>query len=327
MATGYAKINTIKNLLKKKMTVEQLASVLKCGTRTVFRHLDVLAKENCGLRKSKEPGGPMYYVIVTNDEVNFNQNIVKQLEKVKKNMSGANAQDIKNVKLVDKIIEMLGATNPDDFKPEAITTDPDYILDYGPFCDNKLQSANINKVLKAIHEQFKIKISYKHSSDAAEPGTVEVRPVKIIMRMDTLYLIAAADTFEETGVFKNFLFENIISVQETNVAFAKIPFDASIHYKFAFGKYTDAKMKPEDVSLLVRNKWLQTQFERSHFTPEATRRMDKEGNMIVDLKLRLTPDFKTWLLGVSPDVKILKPASLKEEIKGMLKKTLAEMDD
>jgi len=77
----------------------------------------------------------------------------------------------------------------------------------------------------------------------------------------------------------------------------------------------------------VKNKWLQTQFERSHFTPEAMRRMDKDGNMIVDLKLRLTPDFKTWLLGVSPDVKILKPASLKDEIKEMLKKTLAEMDD
>lgn len=327
MATGYEKINAIKGLLKTKMTVEQLASVLKCGTRTVFRHLDVLAKENCGLRKSKEPGGPMYYTIMTNEEVNFNQVIVKQLEKVKKNMSGANAQDIKNSKLVDKIIEMLGTTDPESFKPEAISTDPDYILDYGPFCDNKLQSTNINKVLKAIHEQFKIKIAYKHSSDSAAPSTVEVCPVKIIMRMDTLYLIAADETFEETGVFKNFLFENIMNVIETNTPFAKIPFDAGVHYKFAFGKYTDSKMKPEDVSLLVKNKWLQTQFERSHFTPEASRRMDKDGNMIVDLKLRLTPDFKTWLLGVSPDVKILKPAFLKEEIKELLKKTLAEMDD
>lgn len=326
MATGYEKINLIKGLLKTKMTVEQLASVLGCGTRTVFRHLDVLAKENCGLRKSKEPGGPMYYVIQTNEEVNFNQNIVKQLEKIKKNMSGSNAQDIKNLKLVDKIIEQLGVTNPDDFKPEAITTDPDYILDYGPFSDNKLQSTNINKVLKAIHEQFKVKISYRPSSHAAEPSTFELRPVKIIMRMDTLYLIAADESFEETGVFKNFLFENIISVQETNTAFQKIAFDAAVHYKYTFGKYTSLA-KFEDVSLLVKNKWLQTQFERSHFTPEATRRMDRDGNMIVDLKLRLTPDFKTWLLGVSPDVKILKPASLKEEIKEMLKKTLAEMDD
>lgn len=325
MATGYEKISSIKSLLKSKRTVDQLAKALGCGTRTVFRHLEVLEKENCGLRRSKECGAT-FYVIQTEEETNFNQNIVKQLEKIKKNMSSANAQDIKNTKLLDKIIEMLQVTNPDDFKPEAITTDPDYILDYGPFSDNKLQSTSINRVLKAIHDHFMIKISYRPSSHEAEPSIFELRPVKVIMRMDTLYLIAADETYEETGVFKNFLFENIISVQETNTAFQKIAFDAAIHYKYAFGKYT-AMTKPEEVSLLVKNKWLQTQFERSHFTPEASKRMDKDGNMIVDLKLRLTPDFKTWLLGVSPDVKILKPASLKEEIKEMLKKTLAEMDD
>lgn len=325
MATGYEKINAIKGLLKTKMTVTQLAHLLNCGPRTVFRHLEVLSKENCGLRRSKE-NGSTYYVIQTDKEVNANLTIVKQLEKIKKNMSGANAQDIKNTKLLDSIIKTLSANKPEDFKPEAITTDPDYILDYGPFSDNKLQTTNINRVLKAIHDHFKIKISYKHSSDSAEPSIIELCPVKIIMRMDTLYLVAADESFEENGMFKNFLFENIINVQETNEAFVKIPFDAATHYKFAFGKYTDAKMKPEEVSLLVKNKWLQTQFERSHFTPEATKRMGKNGNMIVDLKLRLTPDFKTWLLGVSPDVKILKPASLKDEIKETLRKTLAEID-
>lgn len=326
MATGYEKINAIKSLLKTKMTVAQLAQYLDCGPRTVFRHLDVLSRENCGLRRSKE-NGSTFYVIQTTEETNFNQGIVKQLEKIKKNMSSANAQDIKNVKLVDNLIKMLGVTNPDEFKPEAITTDPDYILDYGPFSDNKLQSTSINRVLKAIHEHFKIKISYKHSSDSAAPSTYELRPVKVIMRMDTLYLVAADDSFETTGSFKNYLFENIINVLETNTPFVKIPFDAERHYKYAFGKYTDAKMNPEDVSLLIKNKWLQTQFERSHFTPAATSRVDANGNMIVDMKLRLTPDFKTWLLGVSPDVKILKPLALKEEIKEMLKKTLAEMDD
>ena len=85
MATGYEKINAIKGLLKTKMTVAQLANLLNCGPRTVFRHLEVLTNENCGLRRSKE-NGQTYYVIQTNEEVNFNQTIVKQLEKIKKNM-------------------------------------------------------------------------------------------------------------------------------------------------------------------------------------------------------------------------------------------------
>ena len=47
--------------------------------------------------------------------------------------------------------------------------------------------------------------------------------------------------------------------------------------------------------------------------------------MIVDMKLRITPDFKTWLLGVSPNVKILKPESLKADVVKMLKDALASM--
>ena len=75
------------------------------------------------------------------------------------------------------------------------------------------------------------------------------------------------------------------------------------------------------------NGWLRTQFEKSHFNPPAVVRKDKNKNDIVDLKLRITPDFKAWLMGVLPDVKILKPESLKKEMKDLLKKTLSEMED
>ncbi|MCQ2101277.1 Predicted DNA-binding transcriptional regulator YafY, contains an HTH and WYL domains [Fibrobacter sp. UWH9] len=325
MASGYEKINNIKGFLKSKVTVKQLASLLNCGPRTVFRHLDVVAKENCGLRKFKE-NGETYYVIQTDKEMNFNQEVVRQLEKVKKSLSVANAADLKTIKLLEKVIDSMQTTDPEDFKPDAISTDPDYILDYGPFCDNKLQDSMVNKVLKAIHDGSMIRINYTHSASSEKPETKIVNPIKVIMRMDTLYLIAADETYEETQVFKNFMFEKISNVTITNVPAPKLPFDAKIHYKYAFAKYTDSKITPEDVSLLVKTKWLQTQFERSHFFPEATRRLDKNGNMVVDVKLRITPDFVTWLMGVSTEISILKPESLKNKVRESLLKALAEMD-
>lgn len=325
MASGYEKINNIKGFLKSKVTVKQLASLLNCGPRTVFRHLDVVAKENCGLRKFKE-NGETYYVIQTDKEVNFNQEVVRQLEKVKKSLSVANAADLKTIKLLEKVIDSMQTTDPEDFKPDAISTDPDYILDYGPFCDNKLQDSMVNKVLKAIHDGSMIRINYTHSASSEKPETKIVNPIKVIMRMDTLYLIAADETYEETQVFKNFMFEKISNVTITNVPAPKLPFDAKIHYKYAFAKYTDSKITPEDVSLLVKTKWLQTQFERSHFFPEATRRLDKNGNMVVDVKLRITPDFITWLMGVSTEISILKPETLKNKVRESLLKALAEMD-
>jgi len=185
----------------------------------------------------------------------------------------------------------------------------------------------VNRVLKAIHEGFAIKIQYCHATDHSgiSEEIKEVNPVKVIMRVDTLYLIAGEEDEKGNQIFKNYLFEQIKNVQETNHAMPKFIFDAAMHYKYAFGKYTGTG-KPEDISLEIRNKWLQTQFERSHFNPEISKRYDKNKNMIVDMKLRITPDFKTWLVGVASDVRILKPASLKEDIKQMLKKALAEMD-
>ena len=185
----------------------------------------------------------------------------------------------------------------------------------------------MNRVLKAIHEGFAIKIQYVHATDHSgiSEEVKEVNPVKVIMRVDTLYLIAGEEDEKGNQTFKNYLFEQIKSVQETNHAMPKFIFDATMHYKYAFGKYTSTD-KPEEVSLEIRNKWLQTQFERSHFNPGISKRYDKNKNMIVDMKLRITPDFKTWLKGVAGDVRILKPASLKEEVKQLLKKALAEMD-
>ncbi|MCQ2108190.1 MAG: WYL domain-containing protein [Fibrobacter sp.] len=325
MATSYQKINDLKAKLKTQMTVKQLAASLGCGTRTVFRHLNVIDEEHCGLRSFKR-GNETYYVIQTEEETNFNQSVVKQLEKVKKSLSGSDASDLKSIKLLDSVIGELQKTNPMDFKPEAITLDPDYIVDHGPFSDNNVKDTMVNKVLKAIHDGFKIKITYHRSTTSDDTYTSEVTPVKVIMRMDTLYLIAADDKFEESQTFKNFVFGLITNVVVTNTPVAKIPFDPDLHYKYTFAKYTDAKMKPEEVSLEIKEQWLVTQFKKSHFNPEAQIRSGKNGTTIVDLKVRLTPDFYIWLLGVSTEVRILKPAHLKETIKNNLQKALAEMD-
>ena len=175
MASGYEKINLIKNKLKNPMTVPQLAAALGCGTRTVFRHLDVVQKENCGLRKYKSEGDT-FYVIQPEEKVNFNQNIVKQLDKIKKNMAANSAPELKTIKLLDKVIGLLQTTDPNEFKPEAISTDPDYVLDYGPFCDDKLQDALVNRVLKAIHAGMAIRIHYRgpfldcRGDEGSEPG-------------------------------------------------------------------------------------------------------------------------------------------------------------
>ena len=325
MATGYEKINKIKNKLRVPMTVTMLAEAMGCGPRTIFRHLDALQQENCGLHKFKK-NGETFYVIQTEQKVDFNQKIVKQLEKLKKTMNDTTPLDLKNRKLIDSVITSMQTTDPDSFKAEAITLDPNYIMDYGPFCDHKAQDTTVSKLLKAIREGFKIRIVYKSTNEGAEKKTIEVSPVKLVMRIDTLYLIAADETYSETHIFKNYLVENIVTLTHTNISSISLrePFNAEEHYKYLFGKYVSTE-DPQTVSLLVKSNWLKTQFLKSRFSPVAEITEDREKNMIVNLKLRLTPDFKTWLFGVLSDVKILKPESLKAEMIEKLKMTLKEM--
>lgn len=320
---GYEKINTVKDLLKREMTVSQLATAIGRGPRTVFRYLELLRSENCGLHSHKR-NGETVWVIQTEEKMNFNQGAVKQLEKIKKNMSEATPANVKNRKLLDKLIEALQTTNPDEFKPEAITTDRDLVLDYGPFSDNKIQDVMVNKLLDAIHKKLKIRVTYSHAGDK-KVETMELSPVKVIMRIDTLYLVAADETYAQKNVFKNYLVENISNVTLTNKPIEdNLVFDAATHYKYTFGKYT--KSDPvQSVSLLIKDGWLKNQFEKSHFNPPVVLRRDSGKRDVVDMKIRVTPDFKTWLLGMLPHVQILKPESLRDEMKKLLKDTLEEM--
>ena len=273
MATGYEKINLIKSKLKTPMSVSMLSDALGCSPRTVFRHLEVIEQENCGLRKIKREGETRY-VIQVEEQANFNQSVVKQLEKIKRNLPATSAPDIKTTKLLDKVIG----------------------------------------------------VRYRPSTSEESIKTCEIFPVKVIMRMDTLYLVAGDFDAKGEQVFKNYMFEHIESMSETNHSSPKFTFDARVHYMYTFGKYTDEKIKAEDITLEIRNKWLQTQFERSHFYPEVSKRYDRSKNMIVDLKLRVTPDFENWLMGAASDIRIVKPASLRERIKQKMKKALAEME-
>jgi predicted DNA-binding transcriptional regulator YafY len=199
-------------------------------------------------------------------------------------------------------------------------------MDYGPFCDHKAQDATVSKLLMAIREGFKIRITYKSSKENAEKKTFDVSPVKLVMRVDTLYLIAADDEYPETHTFKNYLVEKIVNISQTNIPSIPLrePFSVEEYYKYAFSKYISAE-DPQTVSLLIKEDWLKTQFLKSRFSPVAEISEDKDNNMIVNLKIRLSPDFKTWLFGVLPDVRILKPESLKLEMIEKLKMTLKEM--
>ena len=68
MASTYEKLNRLKlRLMTSPATVEELANYMDCNTRTIFRFLKDLSKENSSLRKIKNPGQPRRFFIEQTD--------------------------------------------------------------------------------------------------------------------------------------------------------------------------------------------------------------------------------------------------------------------
>ena len=132
MASTYEKLNRLKlRLMTSPATVEELANYMDCNTRTIFRFLKDLSKENSSLRKIKNPGQPRRFFIEQTKN-NVNAPLIRSLRKLHKELT--DHAEIRYTKVINKAIDALEGKTPEtDCAPEAISLDPDFIIDHGPF--------------------------------------------------------------------------------------------------------------------------------------------------------------------------------------------------
>ena len=149
MASTYEKLNRLKlRLMTSPATVEELANYMDCNTRTIFRFLKDLSKENSSLRKIKNPGQPRRFFIEQTKN-NVNAPLIRSLRKLHKELT--DHAEIRYTKVINKAIDALEGKTPEtDCAPEAISLDPDFIIDHGPFSEYDISEARIERYLTAI---------------------------------------------------------------------------------------------------------------------------------------------------------------------------------
>lgn len=320
MASTYEKLTRLKlRLATTPATVEELARYMDCNSRTIFRFLKDLEIENCGLRKIKNQGTPRRFFI-EQSKSNVNTALIRSLEKLHKEV--ASNAEIRYTKVIRKAIDTLQGTVPEqEPAPEAISLDPDFVIDHGPFSEYNISETRIERYLMAIKKRQCMRIQYTQGS-SGESQKLEIQPLKLILRMGTLYLAYSTESAKKAKP-KLLVVKRIVQESLLQEFFQPQEIDVQNFYKYCYGKWagdfeTNTLLK---LVLIIREPWLVAIFKETNFNPPVKIKKSK-GNTFVELQLFDTPDLRKWIIGLLPEIEILEPLSFKEEIKKHLQSVI-----
>lgn len=323
----YEKITQLKKFLSppnKPASLMEIANYMNCDVRTVYRHIEKLESENCGLKREKS--SKKFFIQPPSQHP---ENIIRGLKTALKVLEGMGTPHSKNV---TRAIEYLkgDSTAETETMAHALNVDDDFVVDLGPFSEYSerpdRRAAEIDKLLAAIKDRAKLLVTYVPGHDNTQEEVLDICPLKLVLRIDTLYLVAKMEFDQKLE--QNLEFDQKLRLlavgriknwHRSGASFPPIDFDYKSLYKNCFGKFSGRDFEKIRLVMEVKSSWLQTQFRKAHFNPEAKVRRQKP--MVVELNIFDTPDFEGWLLGILPDVKILEPASLIDNLKAKLKKS------
>ena len=325
MSTIYNKYKALREYLSKgKRTVQECALFLEKDQRTAYRALAELKKDPC-FRHEKQGKSSLFFI---EDRTQYeNDNLIRNLEKIVKKSSGS-ASEARMVLLLQKLIDNLKKQD-NEALPDSIFINEDFIIDLGPFavCDFNKEKTKYDRYLQAIKQHLKLRIEYL-PSNTGKSLRYTICPLKLIMRIDTVYLYACIDG--EESVPRVFVLEQILKMTITKDSFAPISLKLTELYRYSFAKWIPnlQEYPPERILLEAKSSWAAALFSRVNFSSVEQGECLKKGNKtFLRLNLSVTPDFKSWLFGLLDVVRICEPESLRIGAEEYLKLALKALKE
>lgn len=308
MSSTYEKLNRLKiRLSQGPATIQELCTSTGCNIRSVYRHLEALEADNCGLRKTQSGRIRRYYLEQNTPSVP--DSLVQGLQKMQKELaSGGNHR---HAKIIPTVLSYLQSEKPKDTVPEAISLDPFFELDHGPLSEYSPSSTKVEKLLSAIHTGKVLWITYGHRDGTTEK--IEFQPWHVVLRVGRLYLLGCRSGQSEV---ESLVVSRIQLMVASGSFFMRPDFDVREHYKFCFGQWVPRQkgVRPLNIVLAPRDSWGQILFSESNFNPPAKIRNTRDG-VRIELKLYNTPDLRKWLISLLPEVQVLEPQELRQALK------------
>ncbi len=176
------------------------------------------------------------------------------------------------------------------------------LFDYSP------HGETINNLISAIVHRTKCLVTY-HNPYEQKEKTFHIEPEKMVYYNGGLYVIVYVRYYKS---FILLAIQRIRKLELLDESFPKDhPFNAQEFWKGKFGLFSGEQVNVK----LQFDKGVRHHIEGRIWHPSQTVELDKKGNLILSMKVGITPELITWILGWRMFVKVLDPARLVEEIK------------
>ena len=184
----------------------------------------------------------------------------------------------------------------------------------------------IQPLLRAVEQQYRIEFAYQGFS-RTEKQHKDLEPLLLKEWRQMWYVIGRfkGDDSKNSYVFALDRIKNLEVKESEGFAFP-YDFSARDHYAHAYGIYR-MDGKPDQVKLRVFNKTIRGYMRNNPF--HASQKITKENEEYMDLELVVfpTPDLEGDILRFCPDIKVLSPKSLRENIAKRIQDGLDRMLD
>jgi len=176
------------------------------------------------------------------------------------------------------------------------------IFDYSP------HGETINKLISAIVHRTKCKVTYYNPYEQKDK-TFHIEPEKMVHYNGGLYVIVFV------RYYKSFIMLAIQRIKKLDILEETFkrdqPFNENKYWEGKFGLFPGKQIEVK----LQFSKDIRHHIEGRTWHSSQTVEIDKKGNFILNMKVGITPELISWILGWRKYVQVLEPKELIDEIK------------
>lgn len=194
----------------------------------------------------------------------------------------------------------------------------DLLTDYVQFEVRKVDgTAHFHDLLTAIKNRKMIKFNYFNFHNQ-ETRIVRLHPLYLKEARNRWYIIGCEDGTEHIQAIG---LDRISELEITRKPrYHPKAFNIEAHYKYCMGASDLPKLKPEKVKLSFGK--FQGQYLKTYPIHHTQKVFETDSEIIIELEIKLTPDFIMELLSYGESIRVLAPASLINDMVDIHKKAI-----
>ncbi len=165
----------------------------------------------------------------------------------------------------------------------------------------------LDDLIDALIRQYRVEIAYRPPAgkSAATATRHRLQPYTLLTYKEGLYLIGYSETVK--GI-RTFAVERIQTLRPFQTSTFDYPEDYSPGAYFS-GSFGIIGGEPQTVMIRFSPN-VATYISERRYSPDQKLTKEPDGSVTLELRVAVTPDLVTWLLGFGPDAKVKEPAAL-----------------